>query len=67
MHSEEHMIKSMFTHILDGIEHMHAKGVYRRDIELENVLFKSSSVQDEPACKITDFGLSTREHYSIDG
>ncbi|KAL9540224.1 hypothetical protein MBANPS3_009804 [Mucor bainieri] len=63
---EEQAVKSMFVQILDSVQHMHAKGVYHRDIKLENVLLKSSPEQDGPVCKVADFGLATRERRSMD-
>lgn len=65
---EEHVVKKLFTQILDGVENMHAAGVYHRDIKLENVLLKCEDEEDEDelTCKVADFGLATRERYSME-
>ncbi|KAI8361791.1 kinase-like domain-containing protein [Choanephora cucurbitarum] len=65
---EEHVVKKLFSQILDGVESMHATGVYHRDIKLENVLLKCEDEEDEDelTCKVADFGLATRERYSME-
>jgi len=47
---------------------MHAQGVYHRDLKLENVLLKCEDEEDEDniSCKVADFGLATRERYSME-
>ncbi|KAI9490809.1 kinase-like domain-containing protein [Zychaea mexicana] len=64
---DEQLVKTMFIQILDAVEHMHANGVYHRDIKLENILLKSE--QDDESdlvCKVADFGLATRERLSME-
>ncbi|KAI8087617.1 kinase-like domain-containing protein [Gilbertella persicaria] len=65
---EEHMVKKLFTQILDGVESMHAAGVYHRDLKLENILLRCEDDEDEDefTCKVADFGLATRERYSME-
>ncbi|KAI8342523.1 kinase-like domain-containing protein [Chlamydoabsidia padenii] len=65
---DETLIKSVFNQILDGIQHMHAQGIYHRDIKLENILLKSEDDDDDShfICKVADFGLATRERYSLE-
>ncbi|KAI9311511.1 kinase-like domain-containing protein [Dichotomocladium elegans] len=59
---DEALVKRMFLQILDAVEYMHSKGIYHRDIKLENILLKS----DELTCKVADFGLATRERFSME-
>ncbi|ORE05983.1 kinase-like protein [Rhizopus microsporus var. microsporus] len=61
---DESLVKEWFTQILDAVEHMHAQGVYHRDIKLENILLKQE--QENTVCKVADFGLATRERYSME-
>ncbi|KAI8139843.1 kinase-like domain-containing protein [Fennellomyces sp. T-0311] len=63
---DEPLVKTMFLQILDAIEHMHQKGVYHRDIKLENILLKSMDDDDDMVCKVADFGLATRERLSME-
>ncbi|SAL94926.1 hypothetical protein [Absidia glauca] len=57
----ESIVIDLFTQILQGIEYMHAQGIYHRDIKLENVLLKSGF-----DCKVADFGLATRDKLSME-
>ncbi|ORZ22510.1 kinase-like domain-containing protein [Absidia repens] len=64
----EHIVKDIFIQVLEGIEHMHAQGIYHRDIKLENILLKALNDENEDAfdCKVADFGLATRERMSME-
>ncbi|KAG1218591.1 hypothetical protein G6F35_008194 [Rhizopus arrhizus] len=62
---EEGLVKTWFHQILDAVEHMHSQGVYHRDLKLENILLKQQD-EDELYCKVADFGLATRERYSME-
>jgi len=46
--------RTYFRWMMDGIKHMHAKGVCHRDIKLENLLLNK-----EFLLKIADFGFAT--------
>ena len=35
-------IQQIMNGLLDGLAHMHSKGIMHRDIKLENILFKES-------------------------
>ncbi|KAI8874504.1 kinase-like protein, partial [Backusella circina FSU 941] len=65
---DEDLIQPLFMQILDAMEYMHAKGVYHRDIKLENILLASASdeIDDVVTCKVADFGLATRDRYSFE-
>lgn len=66
---EEATVKEFFTQILSAVEHMHKQGVYHRDIKLENVLLQQiegDNEIDQLVCKVADFGLATRERYSME-
>ncbi|CAO3643793.1 unnamed protein product [Mucor hiemalis] len=65
---EESLVKKLFLQILEAVESMHAQGVYHRDLKLENVLLKCENDEDEDdiSCKVADFGLATRERYSME-
>jgi serine/threonine protein kinase len=54
-------IRSIFCQILDAVEYMHQNQIYHRDIKLENIL-----LQQDTICKVADFGLATKERYSLD-
>ncbi|KAK2358472.1 CBL-interacting protein kinase [Trifolium repens] len=45
--------RKLFHQLIDGVSHCHSKGVFHRDLKLENVL-----VDVKGNLKITDFGLS---------
>ncbi|KAG2225236.1 hypothetical protein INT45_001459 [Circinella minor] len=64
---DEQFVKTMFIQILDAVQHMHARGVYHRDIKLENILLQSSEDDERDlVCKVADFGLATRERLSME-
>ncbi|KAI9023821.1 kinase-like domain-containing protein [Phycomyces nitens] len=62
---DQGLIKTLFGQILQAIEHMHANHVYHRDIKLENILLKCDD-DDQYTCKVADFGLATRERFSLE-
>jgi serine/threonine protein kinase len=51
----------IFLQVLEAIEYMHQHNLYHRDIKLENIL-----LQKEDFVKVADFGLATKERYSLD-
>ncbi|XP_057806128.1 CBL-interacting serine/threonine-protein kinase 1-like isoform X1 [Salvia miltiorrhiza] len=55
--------RKLFQQLIDGVTYCHNKGVYHRDLKLENVLIDESGL-----IKITDFGLSALpQHFRDDG
>ncbi|KAI9314790.1 kinase-like domain-containing protein [Dichotomocladium elegans] len=66
---QEDQVANIFVQILEAVEHMHAHNVYHRDIKLENILLKSSTLEDDDEkleCKVADFGLATRERFNME-
>ncbi|KAM3141155.1 hypothetical protein pb186bvf_006760 [Paramecium bursaria] len=51
-------IQQIMNGLLDGLAHMHSKGIMHRDIKLENILFKESNNLNSVV--IADFGLATQ-------
>ncbi|KAI8069124.1 kinase-like domain-containing protein [Gilbertella persicaria] len=60
-HKEDELVKTLFLQILEGIEYLHTEGIYHRDIKLENILLSEKNV-----CKVADFGLATKERFSLE-
>jgi serine/threonine protein kinase len=60
----EDEVKTFFGQVLDAVEYMHEQSVYHRDIKLENILLQEKN--DQLVCKLADFGLATRDRYSME-
>ncbi|KAJ4881799.1 CBL-interacting serine/threonine-protein kinase 17 [Raphanus sativus] len=50
--------RKMFQQLIDGINYCHKKGIFHRDLKLENVLLDANG-----HIKITDFGLSAMSQH----
>ncbi len=53
----EAQARSLFLQLLDGLEYLQSKGVFHRDISLENILITSSAC---PQLMYIDFGMCLR-------
>lgn len=59
----EAQARKVFQQLIDGVSYCHNKGVYHRDLKLENIL-----VDAKGNIKISDFGLSALpQHFRDDG
>ncbi|KAK1390299.1 Non-specific serine/threonine protein kinase [Heracleum sosnowskyi] len=55
--------RKMFQQLIDGVTYCHSKGVFHRDLKLENIL-----VDQVGKIKVSDFGLSALpQHFRDDG
>ncbi|XP_057416421.1 CBL-interacting serine/threonine-protein kinase 1 isoform X2 [Lotus japonicus] len=55
--------RKLFQQLIDGVSYCHSKGVFHRDLKLENVL-----VDTKGNVEITDFGLSAmQQQFRADG
>lgn len=58
--SDEFMLKTFITEMLDAVIHMHKKNIVHCDIKIENILGHATSDQSFPSLKLCDFGLARR-------
>jgi serine/threonine protein kinase len=60
----DEIVKDTFSQVLDAIEYMHTNNIYHRDIKLENILLTTD--QEQVVCKVADFGLATKNQFSLE-
>lgn len=56
-------VRTVFTQLLDAVEHMHSGGLCHLDLSLENVMFASAATLD---IRLIDFG-TTRTFHTVTG
>ncbi|KAI4829314.1 hypothetical protein KUCAC02_023360 [Chaenocephalus aceratus] len=54
---KEHEAKTITRQLVDAVIEVHSKGVFHRDIKLDNILMETSS--DVPRVRLIDFGCGT--------
>lgn len=52
--SHERNCQQLFRQLIEGVSHLHSRGIYHRDLKLSNILVNSKKV-----LKIIDLGLAT--------
>ena len=52
---DDALVRMVLVQLLDAVQYCHDRGVYHRDIKLDNILTN----EDGTEVKIADFGLST--------
>ncbi|KAL2937611.1 CBL-interacting protein kinase 17 [Bienertia sinuspersici] len=52
--------RRLFQQLINGVSYCHDKGVYHRDLKLENVL-----IDDKGSLKVSDFGLSALPQHFV--
>eukprot|EP00747_Dinoflagellata_sp_TGD_P162976 gnl/TRDRNA2_/TRDRNA2_181187_c0_seq1.p1 gnl/TRDRNA2_/TRDRNA2_181187_c0~~gnl/TRDRNA2_/TRDRNA2_181187_c0_seq1.p1 ORF type:complete len:518 (+),score=81.11 gnl/TRDRNA2_/TRDRNA2_181187_c0_seq1:58-1611(+) len=57
---DEAFVARIVRQILVAVGYMHANGVVHRDIKPPNVMLTKARLEDDPHCKLIDFGLATR-------
>tara|TARA_B100001758_G_C18356828_1_gene583224 strand:- start:49 stop:900 length:852 start_codon:yes stop_codon:yes gene_type:complete len=55
----ENIIRGIIKSILNGLKHIHSKGVVHRDLKLENIM-----INEQNKIKIIDFGLAAKYEVS---
>lgn len=58
--SDEFMLKTFMTELLDALVYIHKKNIVHCDIKVENILGQMNPGQSFPSLKICDFGLARR-------
>jgi serine/threonine protein kinase len=56
---ETEHVREFMLQLVDAVEHMHAKGVYHRDVKPENIFLSQAGTM-----KLGDFGLATTDVWS---
>ncbi|KAK2744990.1 hypothetical protein FQN57_004120 [Myotisia sp. PD_48] len=56
---ETEHVREFMLQLLDGVEHMHSKGLFHRDIKPENIF-----LSQDGSMKLGDFGLATTSTWS---
>lgn len=59
----ESVARSIFLQILDGLAHMHKRGVIHRDLKPENMMVTGDVVDLESRVKLIDFGVAKCLHH----
>lgn len=55
---KESVARSVFLQVLDGLAHVHSRGVIHRDLKPENVLLTGEEATLESRVKLIDFGVA---------
>jgi serine/threonine protein kinase len=61
---DQTLLRMAGDQIIEALVYLHDRGIYHRDIKLENVLLQMPDTARDVIFKLADFGLATRQAFS---